>query len=135
MSSQVINSFGDFPACVKDFINFEFCEVQTGKLANAYAKNQESVNFSKQEFEWRYDGEVPNEFKIERTEKIEEMNKRTAKIRAKFGINCIEVDSGFYAPQFLADGVGVLRCPKNEDEWKAFYNHVLKTCYDDIKHF
>jgi hypothetical protein len=135
MSSQAINSFGDFPACVKDFMNFEFCEVNVVKLANAYVKNQESVNFSKQEFEWRYDGEVPNEFKTERIKKIEEANTRTAKIRAKFGINSMNVDFGVNIPHFLSDGNGILGCPKNEDEWKAFYNHVLKICYEEIKDF
>ena len=135
MSSKVINSFGDFPACVKDFMNFEFCEVNVVKLANAYAKNQESVNFSKQEFEWRYDGEVPNEFKTERTKKIDEANTRTAKIREKLGIKCIAVDFGLDVPYFLDNGNNVLRCPKNEDEWKAFYNHILRTCYNEIKDF
>ena len=135
MSSQAINSFGDFPACVKDFMNFEFCEVNVVKLANAYAKNQESVNFSKQEFDWFYDGEVPNEFKTERTKKIEEANTKMAKIRAKFGINCMMVDFGFSVPNILTDGDGKIRCPKNEDEWKACYNHFLKNCYEEIKDF
>lgn len=130
-----MNSFVDFPACVKDFMNFEFCEVNVVKLANAYAKNQESVNFSKQEFDWFYDGEVPNEFKTERTKKIEELNTRTAKIRAKFGINCMKVDFGFDIPRFLDNDEKGIECPKNEDEWKAFYNHVLKNCYKEIKDF
>jgi hypothetical protein len=135
MSSKVMNSFGDFPACVKDFMNFEFCEVNVVKLANAYAKNQESVNFSKQEFDWFYDGEVPNEFKTERTKKIEELNTRTAKVRAKFGINCMKVDFGFDIPRFLDNDEKGVVCPKNEEEWKIFYNHVLKICYEEIKDF
>jgi len=118
-------------------MTFEICQVNVIKLANAYAKNQESVNFSKQGFGWFYDGEVPNEFKTERIKKIEELNNITAKFRAKLGINCMKVDFGHSkeVPSFLDKDDKGLVCPENEDEWKAFYNHVLKNCYEEIKDF
>ena len=132
---QVMNSFDDFPAYVKDYLGFKICEVQTGKMLVAYEKNKESVNFSNQEFNFHYDGEIPNEFKTEKTKMIEEMNKRTAKIRAKFGFDCVKVDFGVDIPRFLDNDEKGFVCPKSEDEWKIFYNHVLKTCYEEIKHF
>ena len=135
MSSQVINSFGDFPACVKDYMEFEICQVNVIKLANAYAKDKESINFIEKDFNWVYGGEVPNEFKIERAKKIDEMNVRTAKIRAKFGINCMRVDFGFDVPRFLDNDEKGFVCPKNEDEWREFYNHVLKNCYNELLQF
>ena len=116
-------------------MTFEFCQVNIIKLANAYAKNEKSVDFTNKDFDWFYDGEVPNEFKTEKIKKIEEMNMRTAKIRAKFGIECMKVDFGFDIPRFLDNDEKGIVCPKSEDEWKIFYNHVLKTCYEEIKHF
>lgn len=132
---NVVKTFNKFPAFIKDYMDFKICKVNTEKLELAYAKDKESINFSKKEFEFYYDAEVPNEFKIERTKKIEEMNTKTAKVREKFGINCMKVDFGFDVPSFLNnDGNGIL-CPKNEDEWQLFYNYVLKNCYKEIKNF